>query len=121
MTAEPRDVIAVQVEAWEHAGGTFTDAADRILGALSELGFAVVPAKPVGTEWACRRTARFGGTIAGPMWKAEALDFAANAPPGVVEGVVRRSMHASEWEPPPAEPGESGDVARDTAERYFAI
>lgn len=104
MTAGPRDIIAVQVEAWEREGGTFTDAAGRILTALAELGYAVVPAKPVGTEYACRRTAEFGGTITVPMWKAEAADFAANAPPGVVEGVVRRSKYATEWEPVPAEP-----------------
>lgn len=107
MTAGPRDIIAVQVEAWEHAGGSFADAAARIVGALSERGYAVVPAKPVGTEYACRRTATFGGTIAGPMWKAEALAFAANAPPGVIECVVRRSTYASAWEPAPAEPEET--------------
>lgn len=101
MTAGPRDVIAVQVEAWEHAGGSCADAAARILNALSELGYAVVPAKPVGTEYACRRTAEFGGTITVPMWKAEAVDFADRAPPGVVECVVRRSKYATEWEPVP--------------------
>lgn len=123
MTAGPRDIIAVQVEAWERDGGSYADAADQVLNALAELGYAVVPAKPAGVEWGCRRTARWGGTIAGPMWKAEALSFAASAGPDVVECVVRRSTYASGWEPAPtpAGPEGPGEVIRDVAERYFAI
>lgn len=123
MTAGPRDIIAIQVEAWERDGGSCADSADQILNALAELGYAVVPAKPAGVEWGCRRTAKFGGTITVPMSKAEALDFAEHAGPDVVECVVRRSTYAGGWEPvpPPAEPGEPGEVIRDVAERYFAI
>lgn len=90
--ADPREVIAGAV------GGS---TADDVLEALAAAGLAVVPVVETHAEWGAQRTARWGSTVAGPMWKAEARAFAAGAPNDTIVGMVRRPVYVGPWEPVP--------------------
>jgi hypothetical protein len=104
----PSDVILTALVAAGVAHAEDVALVGPVLDALNAAGLAVVPVAETHTEWGARRIARYGSTVAGPMWKAEAEDFARLAKDPrtgelATECVVRRTVYVGPWEPVPDE------------------